>query len=125
MSGYFYPPTLGVVTSHPASPATATRGSTHEFLEFKNVKVDLTKHQVTVNDKYVELTLKEFKILSYLLENLNVVITRDQLVYKIWGYDFEGDSRTVDVHINTLRKKMGFDKDIIKTIRGVGYIIND
>lgn len=95
------------------------------IIEYKNVKIDLNKHRVEVDKNFIELTLKEFEILKYLLENINIVITREQLIYKIWGYDFEGESRTVDVHINTLRKKLGFDKDVIKTIRGVGYIIND
>ncbi len=96
----------------------------HDVIEFSNIKVDLNKRSVKVDDVCVELTLKEFEILKYLLENINIVITREQLVYKIWGYDFEGESRTVDVHINTLRKKLGLSKDLIKTIRGVGYIIN-
>ncbi len=100
----------------------ASKGA--EVITYSNLVLDLSKHSVVVDNSPINLTLKEYEILKYLLENKNTVITRDQLIYKIWGYDFEGESRTVDVHINTLRKKLGFNKDEIKTIRGVGYIIN-
>jgi len=83
--------------------------------------LDMGKHTVKVNDTFVTLTYKEFELLSYLMENEGIVLTRDQLLSKIWGYDFDGESRTVDVHIRTLRQKIGAASDCIETIRGVGY----
>lgn len=73
----------------------------------------------------VSLTRKEFEMLCCLLENKNIVLTRDQLLNKIWGYSFDGESRTVDVHIRTLRRKLGDAGKIIKTVRGIGYMISD
>lgn len=83
--------------------------------------VDLSKHSVKVNGESVALTFKEFELLCYLMENEGIVLTRDQLLSKIWGYDFDGETRTVDVHIRTLRQKLGIASSYIETIRGVGY----
>ena len=69
------------------------------------------------------LTLKEYEVLKMLLENLDVVLTRDQLLNRIWGYSFDGESRTVDVHIRTLRQKLAEAGELIETVRGVGYKI--
>ena len=85
------------------------------------ITVDLSKHVVTVNGNPVTLTYKEFELLCYLMENAGIVLTRDQLLSKIWGYDFDGETRTVDVHIRTLRQKIGEASSYIETIRGVGY----
>lgn len=85
------------------------------------ITVDLSKHIVTVNGNPVTLTYKEFELLCYLMENVGIVLTRDQLLSKIWGYDFDGETRTVDVHIRTLRQKIGEASSYIETIRGVGY----
>lgn len=82
------------------------------------------KHIVTVDGKDVVLTLKEFEMLCMLLESGNVVLTRDQILNKIWKYSFDGESRTVDVHIRTLRQKLGAAGDIIETVRGIGYKIS-
>lgn len=81
------------------------------------------KHMVKVKEKEVILTLKEYEILCLLAYNKGIVFTRDQLLNKIWGYDYDGENRTVDVHIRTLRMKLGEAGDVIKTIRGVGYRI--
>ena len=86
-----------------------------------SVTVNLDKHTVTVKDEPVALTYKEFELLCYLMENEGIVLTRDQLLSKIWGYDFDGETRTVDVHIRTLRQKLGSASGYIETIRGVGY----
>ena len=67
------------------------------------------------------LTLKEFELLEKLMRNQGIVLTRDQLLAEIWGYDFDGETRTVDVHIRTLRQKLGDKGEIIQTVRGVGY----
>ncbi len=90
-----------------------------------NLFVSVAKHKVKVDGETVELTKKEFDMLCYLLENKNIVLTRDQLLNHIWGYSFDGESRTVDVHIRTLRQKLGAAGNIIETIRGVGYRISD
>lgn len=81
------------------------------------------KHVVKVDGEDVTLTLKEFEMLCILLQNQGIVLTRDQLLNKVWGYSFDGESRTVDVHIRTLRQKLGVAAEAIKTIRGVGYKI--
>lgn len=89
--------------------------------EISGVCVDVKKHQVTVDGKEVSLTLKEFELLEKLMRNQGIVLTRDQLLTEIWGYDFDGETRTVDVHIRTLRQKLGDKGEIIQTVRGVGY----
>lgn len=83
------------------------------------------KHIVKVNGEAVVLTLKEFDMLCYLLENKGIVLSRDQILNKVWGYSFDGESRTVDVHVRTLRHKLGEGGDSISTVRGIGYKIGD
>lgn len=83
-----------------------------------------SSHKVYVNGQNVELTLKEFQLLFMLIENSGTVLTRDVLLEKIWGYDFCGETRTVDVHVRTLRSKLGEAGSIIETVRGVGYRID-
>ncbi len=90
-------------------------------METAGVHVDVKKHEVTVDGKEVSLTLKEFELLEKLMRNQGIVLTRDQLLTEIWGYDFDGETRTVDVHIRTLRQKLGEKGEIIQTVRGVGY----
>ena len=90
-------------------------------METAGVHVDVKKHEVTVDGKAVSLTLKEFELLEKLMRNQGIVLTRDQLLTEIWGYDFDGETRTVDVHIRTLRQKLGKKGEIIQTVRGVGY----
>ncbi|MBR7019624.1 MAG: response regulator transcription factor [Lachnospiraceae bacterium] len=81
------------------------------------------KHQVSVDGEPVTLTKKEFDILRMLLENRGIVLSRDRMLNTIWGYDFDGENRTVDVHIRTLRSKLGKAGMHIETVRGVGYRI--
>ena len=90
---------------------------------YSGVVVDTKKHSVTVNGKPVVLTLKEFELLHLLMKNQGSVMTRDVLLERIWGYDFDGETRTIDVHIRTLRQKLGEMGSIIQTVRGVGYKI--
>ena len=85
--------------------------------------MSVPKHTVTVAGNEVALTHKEFDLLRYLLENPDRVADRDTLLNAIWGYDFDGENRTVDVHIRTLRQKLGVCGDMIETVRGVGYRI--
>ena len=81
------------------------------------------KHTVTVDGEAVTLTKKEFDILCMLLGNRGIVLSRDRLLNTIWGYDFDGENRTVDVHIRTLRSKLGAAGAHIETVRGIGYRI--
>lgn len=86
-----------------------------------DLTVNQKRHEVLVKGEAVALTKKEFDMLCYLLENRGMVLTRDQLLNQIWGYDFDGENRTVDVHIRTLRQKLGDCGTYIETIRGIGY----
>ena len=88
-----------------------------------SLEVQPDRHLVTVEGQPVALTLKEFELLVMLLKNRGMVLTRDQLLNQIWGYSFDGENRTVDVHIRTLRQKLGAVGDLIETVRGVGYKI--
>ena len=81
------------------------------------------KHIIRVDGQDVALTLKEFQLLCYLIRNKGNVMTRDQILQEIWGYEFDGENRTVDVHIRTLRSKLGKAGDLIETVRGIGYRI--
>ncbi len=90
-------------------------------LQVGSIVADQKKHVVTVDGEPVALTYKEFELLCCLMENQGMVLNRDQLLSKIWGYDFDGETRTVDVHIRTLRQKLGEASNCIETIRGVGY----
>ncbi|NLC18648.1 MAG: response regulator transcription factor [Clostridiales bacterium] len=85
--------------------------------------MNVDRHLVLVDGKEVTLTLKEFELLKYLIQNAGIVLTRDKLLEKVWGYEYEGETRTVDVHIRTLRHKLGEAGGIIETVRGVGYRI--
>lgn len=88
-----------------------------------NLLIDVEKHKVKVDGKTVALTLKEFELLEKLMKNRSIVLTRDRLLEEIWGYDFTGETRTVDVHVRTLRQKLGTAGELIETVRGVGYRI--
>lgn len=98
--------------------------STAKEYRIRNLYVAPKKHIVEVDGVSVPLTKKEFGMLTYLLENLGDVLTRDQLLNQIWGYSFDGESRTVDVHIRTLRQKLGTAGDLVETVRGIGYKID-
>lgn len=86
-----------------------------------DVTLCTTKHTVKVKGEDIKLTYKEFELLSMLMKNREKVFDRDELLIKIWGYDFDGENRTVDVHIRTLRSKLKEGGNIIETVRGVGY----
>ena len=91
------------------------------LLRCGEIAVDRARHLVTVQNTAVSLTLKEFELLCLFMENPGLVFTRDQLLRSIWGAEFVGESRTVDVHIGTLRTKLGQAGKYIATVRGVGY----
>lgn len=92
--------------------------------EYRNIRMDEGSHTLTVDGQEVTLTRKEFQLLGDLLRNQGRVLTRDQIMEQVWGFDYGGATRTVDIHINTLRKKIGDDGSIIQTVRGVGYKID-
>lgn len=97
----------------------------HKIKEFilKDLYVCPAKHIVKVRDEKITLTLKEFELLCLLLDNEGIVLSREQLIDRIWGYSFDGETRTVDVHIRTLRKKLKSAGEYIETVKGVGYKI--
>ncbi len=98
-----------------------------DVYESKNLKVDFERHEVYVNSEKIDLTLKEFELLQILIKNKGKILKRETLLDKIWGYEYIGETRTVDVHIRYLRKKIEEDDKnpkYIETIRGVGYRFN-
>lgn len=97
---------------------------TNSILEYKNLKLDEKRHQVFIGEAPLELTPKEFEMLLYLIRNKGIVVSREDLLQKIWDYNFYGDERTVDTHIKNIRQKLGED-NIIKTIRGYGYKVEE
>ena len=92
-------------------------------LVFQNITLDCEKRQVTLDGENCELTYKEFELLKLFLQNAGIVMTRETIMEKVWGIDFEGESRTLDMHIKTLRQKLGDAGKHIKTVRNVGYRI--
>ena len=92
-----------------------------QIIKRDNLEVNLEEHKVLVDGEEVVLTLKEFELLKKFLLHSGIVFSRDKLLNDIWGYEFTGETRTVDVHIRTLRQKLGSAGDLVETIRGVGY----
>ena len=95
----------------------------NDVLETGDLQIQVKQHQVLAKGEKVTLTLKEFELLKFLMENKGIVLTRDRLLGHVWGYDFDGETRTVDVHVRTLRQKLGECGELIETVRGVGYRI--
>ena len=93
----------------------------HKQFTYQTLTVDFMGHTITIDDKEVKVTPKEYELLTYLIENQNVAISREQLLSAIWGYDFYGDDRTIDTHIKMLRNNLGEYRDLITTVRGMGY----
>ena len=90
-----------------------------------DIEMNTKKHEVIADGEVVTLTLKEYELLKRLMKNPNIVMTRDCLLEDIWGYDFDGETRTVDVHVRTLRQKLGKSGEKIETVRGVGYRMSE
>ncbi|STY85253.1 winged helix-turn-helix domain-containing protein [Mobiluncus mulieris] len=95
-----------------------------EILTLGSISLNLSRHAVMVNGETVTLTLKEYQLLEELMTQPGFIFSRDQLLDSIWGYSFHGETRTVDVHIRTLRKKLGEAAKYVKTVRGVGYKVS-
>ncbi len=90
-----------------------------------SIVLDMDKREVTADGQVCELTYKEFELLKLLLLNRGIVLTREKIMDKVWGFEYEGESRTVDMHIKTLRQKLGEAGSFIKTVRNVGYVIDN
>lgn len=95
--------------------------STHEKYVYNTLEIDFAGHYVLIDNNELQLTPKEYDLLCFFVENKSIALSRDTLIDKIWGYDFYGDDRTVDTHIKMLRNKLGKYRDLIKTVRAVGY----
>lgn len=102
---------------------TGKEDKNNATLQVNDLQVLVQQHQVIADGQKVTLTLKEFELLRFLMENQGIVLSRDRLLGHVWGYDFDGETRTVDVHIRTLRQKLGSCGEYIETVRGVGYRI--
>ena len=98
-----------------------TKVSDEEIFTYKGIQVDFKGRVLYIDDKIVDITPKEFDILSYFIKNPNTAISREQLLNKVWGYDYFGDERTIDTHIKILRNNMGKYRDLIVTVRSIGY----
>ena len=97
---------------------TKTDAATYQY---ETLVLDDLAHEVTIDGKPVVLTPKEYDLLKYFMQNKNIALSRDTILTNIWGYDFYGDERTVDTHVKTLRNNLGKYRDVIKTVRGMGY----
>lgn len=100
----------------------ATKDNTDDLIKVKSLEIKPKAREIRVNNNIVELTFKEYELLMYLIENSSRVVSRDELLNQIWGYEYDGESRTVDIRIRTFRQKLGNNgTEYIKTIRSVGY----
>ena len=95
--------------------------SADEVLEAGGIMINKAAHIVTIDGAQVELSYKEFELLSYLIENRGIALSREKILNSVWNYDYFGDARTIDTHVKKLRSKMGQKGDLIKTIWGMGY----
>lgn len=98
-----------------------TQGNTKEIKDCGGIEIDKEGRTVSVDGKMLELSLREYELLVYLVENENIALSRDKILNNVWNYDYYGDSRTIDSHIKKIRHKLGKKGKYIKTIRGVGY----
>ena len=96
-----------------------------EVLSCGGIEVDKSAHQVLIDGEIVELSYKEFELLSYFLENKGIALSRERILNSVWNYDYFGDARTIDTHVKKLRSKMGKKGDMIKTIWGMGYKLEE
>ena len=98
-----------------------TAGNDEKFVEAGGIKLDKTAHLVTVDGRPIELSIKEFELLDYFMENQGIALSREKILNNVWNYDYFGDARTIDTHVKKLRAKIGEKGEYIKTIWGVGY----
>lgn len=100
-----------------------TESTEEDVLSLNEIVINNTRHSCSVSGKEITLTYKEHELLKYLIINKGIVLSRDKIMEKVWGTDYEGETRTVDMHIKTLRQKLGQAGEYIKTVRNVGYLI--
>lgn len=93
--------------------------------KYNTLEVNFSAYTLKIDNSIINITPKEFEILSYLIRNKDIAISREQLLSNLWGYDYFGDDRTIDTHIKMLRNNLGKYRDLIKTVRGVGYKFSD
>ena len=103
-----------------AITSRGTVSNTDKYV-YKTLVIDFLGHKVTIDDKELKLTPKEYELLVLFVENKSIALSRETLLSKVWGYDFFGDDRTIDTHIKMLRNNLGEYRDLIKTVRGMGY----
>ncbi len=104
---------------------SGTRTDSEEVLTSDGIVLNLAARTLEIDGEKVEITLKEFEILSFLMKNKNIAISRERMLSDIWGYDFYGDDRTIDTHIKNLRNRLGKYRDKVLTVRGIGYKFED
>ncbi len=97
------------------------KGEKSQVIEKGGIRVDKSAHQVTIDGTPVELSFKEFELLTYFLENAGIALSREKILNAVWNYDYFGDARTIDTHVKKLRAKLGEKGELIKTIWGMGY----
>lgn len=95
--------------------------SEEESMEFGGIQIDKAAHVVTIDGKTIDLSFKEFELLTYFMENKGIALSREKILNSVWNYDYFGDARTIDTHVKKLRSKLGSKGDMIKTIWGMGY----
>ncbi len=100
---------------------TLGEGASEEVLEAGGIVLNKTAHSVTIDGQDIELSYKEFELLSFFMENRGVALSREKILNSVWNYDYFGDARTIDTHVKKLRSKMGDKGDLIKTVWGMGY----
>jgi DNA-binding response OmpR family regulator len=92
-----------------------------EVLEYGGITIDKAAHVVTIDGQMIDLSFKEFELLTYFMENKGIALSREKILNSVWNYDYFGDARTIDTHVKKLRSKMGEKGDLIKTVWGMGY----
>ena len=98
-----------------------SNASTEETLEYNGIVLNRSAHEVTIDGKRIDLSFKEFELLSYFMENKDIALSRERILNHVWDYDYFGDARTIDTHVKKLRSKMGDKGEYIKTVWGMGY----
>ena len=112
---------IGVIIKRHSGHTANSVSNNGAFMVFKGLKIDTLGHVLYVDGTKTELTAKEYDILLCFAKNKGIVLTRDQILNNVWGYDYFGEDRTVDWQIKLLRNKLGPYRDLIRTVRGVGY----
>ena len=115
-----FSPKIMVARVEPVLRRTGS-GTSEELLQVGQITIDKTAHIVTIGEKQIDLSYKEFELLTYFLENKGIALSREKILDHVWNYDYFGDARTIDTHVKKLRSKMGEQGNCIKTIWGMGY----